>query len=249
MEVLELTSARAHNIECSTCAAPDPSDFRIPNSQEQSTSWTAPCECNEGDGEDMPYGNALVLNLVIGGFNAYLLLPFDDGTDILGRLRIPGGGPLDSGSRRTADDLSGRFLEVATLRFLRAKTSRDSDKTNPVGAVHAHATTVGCPLRPKNPADHGRWPEKACHPGRQIRGRALRRPPELDWLPLQRRGHRRSPTSKIPNERGPLSHLNLSLDTLDEFRFELAWRMSSTWSQRRTSGRLSALHPAIAMAA
>ncbi|KAJ7512258.1 hypothetical protein B0H11DRAFT_2214061 [Mycena galericulata] len=84
--------------------------------------------------------------LAIGGYNAVYLLPFDDGTDILGRLRIPGGGILDNGSGMTAEDLSGRFLsEVATLRFLRAKVTSipapelyiwDSDKTNPVGAPY-----------------------------------------------------------------------------------------------------------------
>ncbi|KAJ6532798.1 hypothetical protein B0H10DRAFT_172850 [Mycena sp. CBHHK59/15] len=86
--------------------------------------------------------------LAIGGYNAVYLLPFADNlhkTDILARLRIPKGGIMNNGSGLTAEDLSGRFLsEVATLRFLKAKTSIpvpslydwDDDGANPVGVPY-----------------------------------------------------------------------------------------------------------------
>ncbi|KAJ7654048.1 hypothetical protein DFH06DRAFT_1299126 [Mycena polygramma] len=84
--------------------------------------------------------------LALGGYNVIYLLPFDDGTDILARLRIPGGGLGDNGRDMTAEHLSARFSsEVATLLFLRAHAPSipvpelyawDSDDTNPVGAPY-----------------------------------------------------------------------------------------------------------------
>ncbi|KAJ7207449.1 hypothetical protein GGX14DRAFT_635175 [Mycena pura] len=62
-----------------------------------------------------------VLLSAMGGYNVVYLLPFDDGTDILARLRIPGGGLGDNGRGMTAEDPSARFSsEVATLLFLKA---------------------------------------------------------------------------------------------------------------------------------
>ncbi|KAJ7458696.1 hypothetical protein B0H11DRAFT_2061384 [Mycena galericulata] len=79
--------------------------------------------------------------LAVGGYNIVYLLPFADKTDVLARLRIPGGGLMGNGIGMTTQDLSARFAsEIATLRFLRAKTSI------PVPELHhwdADQTTVG----------------------------------------------------------------------------------------------------------
>ncbi|KAJ7174465.1 kinase-like domain-containing protein [Mycena filopes] len=82
----------------------------------------------------------------VGGYNAVYLLPFNDGTDILARLRIPGGGQAENGRGMTAEHLSARFSsEVATLRFLKAHAPSipvpdvyawDGDDANPVGAPY-----------------------------------------------------------------------------------------------------------------
>jgi hypothetical protein len=53
------------------------------------------------------------------------LLPFADHTDILARLRIPGGGIMNNGSGATAEDLSGRFLSEVVLAAFDALESDD----------------------------------------------------------------------------------------------------------------------------
>ncbi|KAJ6480869.1 hypothetical protein C8R45DRAFT_1003953 [Mycena sanguinolenta] len=83
--------------------------------------------------------------LAIGGYNIIFLLSFEDQTDILARLRIPGGGLMNNGSDMTPQELSARFVsEVATMRFVKARTSIpvpelyhwDADPANPVGAAY-----------------------------------------------------------------------------------------------------------------
>ncbi|KAJ7215805.1 hypothetical protein GGX14DRAFT_562262 [Mycena pura] len=84
--------------------------------------------------------------LALGGYNVVYLLPFDDGTDIVARLRIPGGGLGNNGRGMSTEDLSARFSsEIATLLFLRANAPSipapelyawDGDNTNPVGAPY-----------------------------------------------------------------------------------------------------------------
>ncbi|KAJ6536593.1 hypothetical protein DFH09DRAFT_1401708 [Mycena vulgaris] len=69
------------------------------------------------------------------------VLPFDDGTDVLARLRIPGDKLAYTGIAE--HDLAERFVsEVATLRFLKARVPAvpvpevyhwDADAANPVG--------------------------------------------------------------------------------------------------------------------
>ncbi|KAJ6607234.1 hypothetical protein B0H10DRAFT_2228149 [Mycena sp. CBHHK59/15] len=80
--------------------------------------------------------------LTMGGYNVLYLLAFRDKTDILARLRMHGNGWTGDTSCVSAQDLEDRFLsEVATLRFLKTKTSIpvpkvyycDPDETNPVG--------------------------------------------------------------------------------------------------------------------
>ncbi|KAJ7247354.1 hypothetical protein C8J57DRAFT_1359563 [Mycena rebaudengoi] len=84
--------------------------------------------------------------LAVGGYNIVYLLPFEDKTDIVARLRIPGGGSMGNGVGMTAETLSGRFLsEVVTLGFLNSKTISipvpqlhywDGDESHPVGAAY-----------------------------------------------------------------------------------------------------------------
>ncbi|KAJ7261744.1 kinase-like domain-containing protein [Mycena haematopus] len=83
--------------------------------------------------------------LAVGGYNIVFLLPFDDQTDIVARLRIPGGGSMGNGIGMTPQDLSARFVsEAATLRFVKTQTSIpvpelyhwDADEANPVGAPY-----------------------------------------------------------------------------------------------------------------
>ncbi|KAJ7081444.1 kinase-like domain-containing protein [Mycena epipterygia] len=82
--------------------------------------------------------------LTAGGYNIVFLLPFDDGTDVLARLRFPGDGREghDYANGVSEQELAERFSsEVATLRFLKTRTSIpvpelyhwDADAANPVG--------------------------------------------------------------------------------------------------------------------
>ncbi|KAJ7745870.1 hypothetical protein DFH07DRAFT_15113 [Mycena maculata] len=93
--------------------------------------------------------------LSFGGFNIVFVLPFDDGTDILARLRIPGNGFDGAGSSVSDSDLEERFSsEVATLRFLKNKTSIpvpqlyhwDCDPTNPIGTRYMLMQRISAPL-------------------------------------------------------------------------------------------------------
>ncbi|KAJ7260442.1 hypothetical protein B0H12DRAFT_1107391, partial [Mycena haematopus] len=108
----------------------------------------------------------------IGGYNVVYLLLFDDGTDILARLRIPAGDLGDNGRDMTAEHLSARFTsevrrswsgamrsdrrQVATLLWLRARVPSipvpqlyawDGDDTNPVGAPYMLMQRVGVVVR------------------------------------------------------------------------------------------------------
>ncbi|KAJ7261750.1 hypothetical protein B0H12DRAFT_1272323 [Mycena haematopus] len=74
----------------------------------------------------------------------YLLL-FDDQTDIVARLRIPGGGLMGNGIDMTPQDLSARFVsEAATMRFVKSQTSIpvpelyhwDANEANSGGAAY-----------------------------------------------------------------------------------------------------------------
>lgn len=102
------------------------------------------------------------------------VLPFDDGTDILARLRIPGNGFNGADSSVSDTDLEERFssevrciqstyshiltsMKVATLRFVKEKTSIpvpqlyhwDCDPTNPVGTRYMLMQRVRpAPLHP-----------------------------------------------------------------------------------------------------
>ncbi|KAJ7086085.1 kinase-like domain-containing protein [Mycena belliarum] len=83
--------------------------------------------------------------LAVGGYNIVYLLTFEDNTDVVARLRIPGGGAMGNGIDMTPQDLSARFMsEVATMRFLKLKTSipvpelyhSDADEFNAVGTAY-----------------------------------------------------------------------------------------------------------------
>ncbi|KAJ7789401.1 hypothetical protein B0H14DRAFT_2944742 [Mycena olivaceomarginata] len=93
--------------------------------------------------------------LSFGGYNIVFVLPFDDGTDILARLRIPGNGFNGADSSVSDTDLEERFSsEVVTLRFVKEKTSIpvpqlyhwDCDPTNPVGTRYMLMQRISAPL-------------------------------------------------------------------------------------------------------
>ncbi|KAJ7081442.1 hypothetical protein C8R44DRAFT_895066 [Mycena epipterygia] len=82
--------------------------------------------------------------LTAGGYNIVFLLLFDDRTDVLARLRMPGNGREGHNPAIpvSEQELAERFSsEVATLRFLKTRTSIpvpelyywDADAANPVG--------------------------------------------------------------------------------------------------------------------
>ncbi|KAF7370423.1 Phosphotransferase family protein [Mycena sanguinolenta] len=93
--------------------------------------------------------------LSFGGYNIVFILPFNDATDVLARLRIPGNGFDDGDSSISGDDLATRFAsEVATLRFIKSKTSIpvpqlyhwDSDPTNPIGTRYMLMQRIPAPV-------------------------------------------------------------------------------------------------------
>ncbi|KAK7063524.1 altered inheritance of mitochondria protein 9, mitochondrial [Favolaschia claudopus] len=62
--------------------------------------------------------------LAVGGYNMVFLLLFDDGTDIVARLRDPGEGIGNRDPSTTPEEIAARFVsEVATLRFLNENVS------------------------------------------------------------------------------------------------------------------------------
>ncbi|KAJ7476842.1 hypothetical protein B0H11DRAFT_2426207 [Mycena galericulata] len=92
----------------------------------------------------------------VGAIRRVFILPFDDGTDILVRLRIPGNGfeGAGDGSVVSDHDLAERFSsEIATLRFVARKTSIpvpelyhwDCDPSNPIGTRYMLMQRISAP--------------------------------------------------------------------------------------------------------
>ncbi|KAF7374644.1 Altered inheritance of mitochondria protein 9, mitochondrial [Mycena sanguinolenta] len=120
--------------------------------------------------------------LAVGGYNIVYRLPFDGQTDIVARLRIPGGGFMDNTIDMTPQDRSARFVsEVATMRFVKARTSIpvpelyywDSVPGNPVGAPYMLMERIsGVPPWPHPRTGNAyRWIDEAGYPDSQFRGR------------------------------------------------------------------------------